>query len=138
MWDSPRTSNRKRNAISEDHQLNCTATGKTERQWIDEMKLMELTQEQGIRPPIVATCYLCKRAEGEKSLRLMDDDDDPILADIKLEAMPVSLNKSVNLVYLLCQECAVLMLHRGKDWCEDYCMYDRETRITTLLNDQDC
>ncbi|MFC1965653.1 hypothetical protein ACFLWI_01710 [Chloroflexota bacterium] len=48
-------------------------TGKTEQQWIDEMRVLELAEEQGIRKPKVITCYLCKRAEGDNSLSLIKD-----------------------------------------------------------------
>jgi len=52
-------------------------TGKTEQQWIDEMKVLEFAEEQGLRKPRVRTCYLCKRAEGEKSLLTSFDQKAP-------------------------------------------------------------
>ena len=56
-------------------------TGKTERQWIDEMRVLELAEEQGIKKPKIRTCYLCKRAEGENSLCIDEDKEDEVLLD---------------------------------------------------------
>ena len=84
-------------------------TGKTEQQWIDEMKLMELADEQGFKKPKVRTCYLCKRAEGEKSLNLDEDYDEVVLSEIELSPCKVRFGGSVTLSYLLCIECALLL-----------------------------
>jgi hypothetical protein len=67
-------------------------TGKTERQWIDEMRVLELTQEQGIKSPKIRTCYLCKREEGENSLCLYADREDEVsLTPIELSPYVVEV-----------------------------------------------
>ena len=43
-------------------------TGKTEQQWIDEMRVLEFAEEHSTKKPRVRTRYLCKRAAGENSL----------------------------------------------------------------------
>jgi hypothetical protein len=85
-------------------------TGKTERQLVDEMKLLELAEKDGTQTPPVRTCYLCKRAEGEKSLCLIEGESDKVnLTDIELEGHSVSFETGLTLIYLLCQECAILL-----------------------------
>ena len=85
-------------------------TGKTERQWFDEMRVLELAQEQGIRKPRVRTCYLCKREEGEKSLSLIEDNEDEVVLDpIELSPCEIRFGGGVTLSYLLCIECALLL-----------------------------
>ena len=85
-------------------------TGKTEREWIDEMRVLELAQEQGIKKPKIRTCYLCKRAEGEKSLSLIEDKkDEVVLSEIELSPCEIRFGGGVTLSYLLCIECALLL-----------------------------
>ena len=85
-------------------------TGKTEQQWIDEMKVLEFAKEQGLKSPRVRTCYLCKRAEGENSLCLIEDEEDGVVLDpIELSPCEVSFGGGVTLIYLLCIECALLL-----------------------------
>ena len=85
-------------------------TGKAERQWIDEMKLMQFAEEQGLRTPRVRTCYLCKREEGEKSLNLDEEKDDEVVLDeIELSPCEIRFGGGVTLLYLLCLECALLL-----------------------------
>ena len=85
-------------------------TGKTEREWIDEMRVLELAEEQGIRKPRVRTCYLCKRAEGEKSLCLVKDQEDEVVLDpIELSPCEIRFGGGVTFSYLLCIECALLL-----------------------------
>jgi len=85
-------------------------TGKTERQWIDEMRVLELAQEQGIKRPRVRTCYLCKRAEGENSLSLVKDKEDEVVLDpIELSPCEIRFGGGVTFSYLLCLECALLL-----------------------------
>ena len=85
-------------------------TGKTEREWIDEMRVLELAQEQGIKKPKIRTCYLCKRAEGEKSLSLIEDkEDEVVLSNIELSPCEIKFGGGVTLSYLLCIECALLL-----------------------------
>ena len=85
-------------------------TGKTERQWFDEMKVLELAQEQGIKKPSIRTCYLCKREDGEKSLNLNEDNENEVvLSEIELSPCKVRFGGGVTLSYLLCIECALLL-----------------------------
>ncbi len=85
-------------------------TGKTEQQWIDEMKLMELADEQGFKKPKVRTCYLCKRAEGEKSLNLdKEKEDEVVLSKIELSPCEIRFGGGLTFSYLLCMECALLL-----------------------------
>ena len=85
-------------------------TGKTEEQWIDEMKVLQLAEEQGIKKPRVRTCYLCKRAEGEKSLSLVEDKEDEVVLDpIELSPCKIRFGGGVTFSYLLCIECALLL-----------------------------
>ncbi len=85
-------------------------TGKTEQQWIDEMKVLEFAEEQGLKTPRVRTCYLCKRAEGEKSLNLdAEKEDEVVLSNIELSPCEIKLGGGVTLSYLLCIECALLL-----------------------------
>ncbi len=85
-------------------------TGKTERQWIDEMRVLELAEEQGIKKPRVRTCYLCRRAEGEKSLSLVKDKEDEVVLDpIELSPCEIRFGGGVTFSYLLCIECALLL-----------------------------
>ncbi len=85
-------------------------TGKTEQQWIDEMRVLELTQELGTKKPSVRTCYLCKRAEGENSLSLDEDNEDEVvLSRIELSPCEIRFGGGVTFSYLLCIECALLL-----------------------------
>jgi hypothetical protein len=85
-------------------------TGKTEQQWIDEMKMLEFAEGQGLRTPRVRTCYLCKRAEGEKSLCLVKDKEDEVVLDpIELSPCEIKFGGGVTFSYLFCIECAVLL-----------------------------
>jgi len=85
-------------------------TGKTERQLVDEMKIMDLADKEGFKTPPVRTCYLCKRAEGEKSLCLIEGESDKVnLTEIELEDHSVSFDSGVTFIYFLCQECAILL-----------------------------
>ncbi len=85
-------------------------TGKTEQQWIDEMKALEFAEEQGLRTPRVRTCYLCKRAEGENSLCLDEENLDEVVLDpIELSPCEINFGGGVTLSYLLCIECALLL-----------------------------
>ncbi len=80
-------------------------TGKTEQQWIDEMRVLELAEEVGIKKPRVRTCYLCKRAEGEKSLNLDEEkEDEVVLSNIELSPYEIKFGGGVTLSYLLCIE----------------------------------
>jgi len=90
-------------------------TGKTERQWIDEMRVLELAQEQGIKSPKIRTCYLCKREEGENSLCLFADREDEVsLAPIELSPYEVEVEGEAIFEYLLCSECLVLLSSMGE------------------------
>ena len=85
-------------------------TGKTEQQWIDEMKVLEFAEEQGLRTPRVRTCYLCKRAEGEKSLNLDEENEDEVvLSKIELSPCEIRFGGGITFSYLLCIECALLL-----------------------------
>ena len=85
-------------------------TGKTEQQWIDEMKVLEFAEEQGIKKPRIRTCYLCKRAEGENSLCLIKDKEDEVVLDpIELSPCEIRFGGGVTFSYLLCIECALLL-----------------------------
>ena len=85
-------------------------TGKTEQQWIDEMKIVQLAQEQGLKKPSVRTCYLCKRADGDTSLCLNpDNQEEVVLNPIELFSYQVPMGEGVTLSYLLCIECAHLL-----------------------------
>jgi len=85
-------------------------TGKTERELVDEMKIMDLTAKEGIKTPSVRTCYLCKRAEGEKSLCLIEGESDKVnVTEIELESHSISFESGITFIYLLCQECAILL-----------------------------
>lgn len=85
-------------------------TGKTERQWNDEMRVLELAQEQGVRSPKTRACYLCKREEGENSLCLDADREDEVsLAPIKLSSYELEMGGENTLQYLLCSECLILL-----------------------------
>ena len=85
-------------------------TGKTEQQRIDEMKVLELAQEQGIKKPSIRTCYLCKRTEGENSLGLYEDEEDKVVLDpIELSPCEIKFGGGVTFSYLLCIECALLL-----------------------------
>jgi len=77
---------------------------------IDEMRTMEFVEEQGIKPPEVKACYLCKREEGEESVLLPEADDETIhLPLIKLRLYEVDMTDGVKFGYWLCNECAVLL-----------------------------
>jgi hypothetical protein len=90
-------------------------TGKTERQWIDEMRVLELAREQGIKSPKIRTCYLCKREEGENSLCLFADREDAVsLKPIELIPYVVEVEEEAIFEYLLCSECFVLLDSRGE------------------------
>jgi hypothetical protein len=90
--------------------LHLIVTGKTEHQWIDEMRVLELAQEQGIKAPRIRTCYLCKREEGENSLYLFQDMEDKVnLTPIQLESYSTEIEGGTVYHYLLCHECAVLL-----------------------------
>ncbi|MFC2071867.1 hypothetical protein ACFLUU_04005 [Chloroflexota bacterium] len=85
-------------------------TGKTERECIDEMRVLELAEEQGIKKPKIRTCYLCKREEGENSLCLVEDNEDEVVLDpIELSPCEIRFGGGVTFSYLLCIECAVLL-----------------------------
>ncbi len=85
-------------------------TGKTEQQWIDEMRVLEFAEGQGLKKPRVRTCYLCKRAEGENSLSLDEDkDDEVVLSKIELSPCEIRFGGGVTFSYLLCIECALLL-----------------------------
>ena len=85
-------------------------TGKTKRQMIDEMRIMEFAEEQGIRPPEVKGCYLCKREKGEESVLLPEGDDETIhLPPIKIRLYEVDMTDGVRFGYWLCNEYAVLL-----------------------------
>jgi hypothetical protein len=85
-------------------------TGKTERQWIDELRVLELAHEQGIKSPKIRTCYLCKREEGENSLCLYADREDEVsLKPIELIPYVVEVEEEATFEYLLCSECLILL-----------------------------
>ena len=85
-------------------------TGKTERQWIDEMRVLELAREQAIKSPKIRTCYLCKREEGENSLCLYADREDEVsLTPIELSPYELEMGGETTLQYLLCSECLILL-----------------------------
>ncbi len=85
-------------------------TGKTEQQWIDEMRLMDLAYEQGFKKPKVRTCYLCKRAEGENILCLDEENLDEVVLDpIELSPCEIRFGGGVTFSYLLCIESALLL-----------------------------
>ena len=65
---------------------------------------------QGLRKPRVRTCYLCKRAEGEKSLNLDEEkEDEVVLSNIELSPCEIRFGGGVTFSYLLCIECALLL-----------------------------
>ena len=85
-------------------------TGKTERQWIDEMRVLSFAEQQRIKKPRIRTCYLCKREEGENSLCLIEDNEDEIVLDpIELSPCEIRFGGGVTFSYLLCIECALLL-----------------------------
>ena len=82
-------------------------TGKTEQQWIDEMKAIEFAEEHGLKTRKIRTCYLCKRADGENSLNLDEENlDKVVLSKIELDPCEIKFGGGVTLSYLLCIECA--------------------------------
>lgn len=90
-------------------------TGKTERQWADEMRLLELAEEHKIGTPSIRTCYLCKREEGERSLHLVEEDEDKFnLMPIQLKRYAFRITPGISVSYLLCFECAVLVDAMGQ------------------------
>ncbi|MFC1957009.1 hypothetical protein ACFLVY_01770 [Chloroflexota bacterium] len=74
------------------------------------MRVLEFAEEQGLRKPRVRTCYLCKRAEGEKSLCLNADTEEEVVLDtIELSPCEIKFGGGVTLSYLLCIECVLLL-----------------------------
>jgi hypothetical protein len=85
-------------------------TGKTEKQLVDELKAMELSNKGESAAPTTRSCYLCKRGEGENSLHLIDGDpDNAALTPLQLDFYSIPVEEDVALKYLVCQECAVLL-----------------------------
>ncbi len=85
-------------------------TGKTEHQLVDEMKMLEFAEEQGIKTPSIRTCYLCKREEGENSLLIYEDNIEKIILNpIELSPCEIEFGGGVTYSYLLCIECALLL-----------------------------
>ncbi|MFC1989980.1 hypothetical protein ACFLVW_05415 [Chloroflexota bacterium] len=88
-------------------------TGKTRRQLADEMKVMELVEAQGIKLPEVKTCYLCKREEGQESVRVNTENDTVQLPPIELELYEIEMGEGFTFGYWLCSECALLLSELG-------------------------
>jgi len=84
-------------------------TGKTKRQFGDELRVAELVEEQGIKLPEAKTCYLCKRGEGEESVRINVDNDTVQLPQLELELHEIEMGKGFAFGYWLCNECAILL-----------------------------
>ncbi len=85
-------------------------TGLTENQWSDEMKMLDFAEQQGLKAQRNNKCYLCKREDGENSLKLYEDNEDEIsLMPIDLRPFEIDLGEGITFSYLLCMECALLL-----------------------------
>ncbi len=85
-------------------------TGLTENQWADELRMLEYVEEQGLKGPSMRKCYLCKREEGENSLKIYEDNVEEIsLAPIELHSCEITLGGGITFSYLLCMECTLLL-----------------------------
>ena len=95
-------------------QETLVVTGRTEQQAIDEMRVLEFSEKQGLKAPSNSICYLCKRAEGEKSVYLSLENEDSIITnEIILKPWTATLSGEVTYIYKLCHECALLLCSMG-------------------------
>lgn len=85
-------------------------TGKTTRQIINEMSLIESAEANGNSAPAVKACYLCKREENEDAVRVYEDGSLFQLPPVELELYEIEMAEGINFGYWLCNEC-VLLLH---------------------------
>jgi hypothetical protein len=88
-------------------------TGKTKRQFGDELRVSEFVVEQGIKPPESKTCYLCRREEGEESVRVNVDENSVQLPRIELTLYRIGMGQEAVFGYWLCTECAILLSEFG-------------------------
>ncbi len=77
------------------------------------MKVMELVEEQGIKPSEVTTCYLCKREEGQESVRINAENGTVQLPPIELRLYEIEMGERFCFGYWLCNECALLLSELG-------------------------
>ncbi len=80
--------------------MNIFTTGKTKTQMVDEVKVQEFVEEQGIQAPQVKACYMCKRHEGEESVRVVDGEDKVQLVPIELLRYEVEMGEGCTFTYL--------------------------------------
>ena len=93
-----------------DDKTTVIITGKTTRQMVDEMRRIEHAEECGIQPPQIKTCYLCKREEGQDTVRVHENGGSFQLRPLELELYGIEMAEKTSFGYWLCDEC-VLLLH---------------------------
>ncbi len=98
---------------------------------IDEMRTMEFVEEQGIRPPEVKGCYLCKCEEGEESILLPEGDDETIhLPLIKLRLYEIDMADGVKFGYTMnALSCLVNFLRNLRNPTNDNCEPHRQLTL---------
>ena len=84
-------------------------TGKTIRQMIDEMRRIEDAEEHGGQPAHIKTCYLCKREEGQDTVRLNENGGTFQLPQLELNLYEIEMSEGTNFGYWLCNECVLLL-----------------------------
>ncbi|UCB43221.1 MAG: hypothetical protein JSV77_00825 [Dehalococcoidales bacterium] len=92
-----------------DNKTTVIITGKTTKQMVDEMRLIEYAEASGVKPPEVKTCYMCKREEGEDAVRINEDGASFQLPPIELELYEIVMTEGINFGYWLCNECVLLL-----------------------------
>jgi hypothetical protein len=84
-------------------------TGKTTREIIDEMRLIERAEEHGVQSPQIKTCYLCKREEGQDTVRVHEYEGSVQLPPLELVLYEINMSEGINFGYWLCDECVLLL-----------------------------
>ena len=92
-----------------DNKTTVIITGKTTRQMVDEMRLIEYAEASGVKPPEIKTCYICKREEGEDTVRVYEDRTSFQLPPIELELYEIAMSEGISFGYWLCNECVLLL-----------------------------
>ena len=92
-----------------DKKTTVIITGKTTKQMVDEMRLIEYAEASGIKPPDIKTCYMCKREEGQDAVRIYEDGASFQLPPIELELYEIAMTDGINFGYWLCHECVLLL-----------------------------